>query len=501
MTEQGLKTVVYPEIDEMAMQMFVDKFNEYMKGTFVNVGVSSSDGGGGGGTDTLTGMATNQSPTSSEQQKKDTADAIVKANEDMAYTKPQIEEKKQKGVTDKLGGILGVAGSTALAVGVGAVGVATLISGIFKFLEDSSPPLKTVMGLFETAFNMIWMPVGTILAVQLMPVLRDVMGKVAEWMARAWDLYDMEGWTGLIRGALETSFDILVMLLTEAGPIFGEILGTLIWEMSSKFGLLKVLEMLGVEIPTFHEAVEVAQKNLIQWGEDISAWAVDTWNGVVDWWSGVENGWNEFCSWISGVFETIQAVIETIKTSVGDVFTTIGSLPEKVFDSFKSFFQPIVSFWDGLTLDNFVSKLVDAFREMLKNILNIGGKIADKVSEVVPSEVKNVVKNIPIVSDVISKGSEVAGSVVSGVKSFLGLAEGGVVTEPTWRLFGEAGPEAVIPLNQLSSVVNDYNNNVGSVGNNITINISGNNAVEIGDQVQRVLEKTVGKASSKLMWW
>ncbi len=33
-----------------------------------------------------------------------------------------------------------------------------------------------------------------------------------------------------------------------------------------------------------------------------------------------------------------------------------------------------------------------------------------------------------------------------------GLAEGGIVTRPTWRLFGEAGAEAVIPLSKMGSV-------------------------------------------------
>ena len=32
-----------------------------------------------------------------------------------------------------------------------------------------------------------------------------------------------------------------------------------------------------------------------------------------------------------------------------------------------------------------------------------------------------------------------------------GLAEGGIVTEPTFALIGEAGPEAVIPLNKFNS--------------------------------------------------
>jgi phage-related minor tail protein len=42
------------------------------------------------------------------------------------------------------------------------------------------------------------------------------------------------------------------------------------------------------------------------------------------------------------------------------------------------------------------------------------------------------------------------------------LADGGIVTSPTLALIGEAGPEAVVPLDRM-----------GTGGNNITINVNG----------------------------
>lgn len=45
------------------------------------------------------------------------------------------------------------------------------------------------------------------------------------------------------------------------------------------------------------------------------------------------------------------------------------------------------------------------------------------------------------------------GAGIAGIKSLIGLAEGGVVTKPTVALIGEAGAEAVIPLNKLQSTV------------------------------------------------
>jgi phage-related minor tail protein len=43
------------------------------------------------------------------------------------------------------------------------------------------------------------------------------------------------------------------------------------------------------------------------------------------------------------------------------------------------------------------------------------------------------------------------------------LADGGIVTGPTLALIGEAGPEAVVPLDRMG----------GMGGNNVTINVQG----------------------------
>jgi hypothetical protein len=43
------------------------------------------------------------------------------------------------------------------------------------------------------------------------------------------------------------------------------------------------------------------------------------------------------------------------------------------------------------------------------------------------------------------------GAGIAGIKGLIGLAEGGIVTKPTLALIGEAGAEAVIPLNKMQS--------------------------------------------------
>jgi hypothetical protein len=50
----------------------------------------------------------------------------------------------------------------------------------------------------------------------------------------------------------------------------------------------------------------------------------------------------------------------------------------------------------------------------------------------------------------------------NGMAGFVPMANGGIVTSPQLSLIGEAGPEAVIPLDKM-----------GGMGNNVTINVNG----------------------------
>ena len=60
------------------------------------------------------------------------------------------------------------------------------------------------------------------------------------------------------------------------------------------------------------------------------------------------------------------------------------------------------------------------------------------------------------------------------------LADGGIVTGPTLALIGEAGPEAVIPLNRGG----------GMGGNNITINVQGADPNAVVQALQRYVRQS-----------
>jgi len=56
------------------------------------------------------------------------------------------------------------------------------------------------------------------------------------------------------------------------------------------------------------------------------------------------------------------------------------------------------------------------------------------------------------------------------------LANGGLVMQPTLALVGEAGPEAVVPLDRM-----------GQMGGNVTINVNGGDPNAVVDALRRYM--------------
>jgi len=70
------------------------------------------------------------------------------------------------------------------------------------------------------------------------------------------------------------------------------------------------------------------------------------------------------------------------------------------------------------------------------------------------------------------------------------FAEGGIVTSPTLALIGEAGPEAVIPLDKLKG------RSASNVTNHFSVTIAG--SVYGIDDLERKMEQIVDEYSSKI---
>ena len=479
MVEQGLKAVVYPELDDYGMSEFIKEFQKQMSG-YVSVGVNIPDN------------ATNVQPTESRPQptpeptntqptnpnERETIVQDVKKGINESEVGQNVQEKKldEKGeksykeqlkesigsiigkIADatgisklqqsesgqKMGEILGKAGAIGSAIGVGATSVAEYVGKIFNFLMNASPALRQVFDIIGQLVQLIWMPIGTILAVELMPMIADIAQDIGEWMGEAWEIYDKEGWEGLITKAVEMTFTVLADMLGFILPPIFSALGNMIWDAIT-----------------------------------------DAWDNFTNW---LGEKFNEFIDWL---VEGIQFI--------ANIPGMILDIPRWIIQGFRDLlgeeFDPLFDVIEGIY--NFLVGPMETVTDFVSDIANDPvGTITGSVSAFV---------NDPV------------GTTVSAIKSVIPFfAEGGVVTEPTLGIIGESGPEMIVPLGQVGNASNQYsyNNRLDSLNNDYKINnqnitggntmnfyITGNNATEIGGEVQRILEKTVGKASSKMMWW
>ena len=72
------------------------------------------------------------------------------------------------------------------------------------------------------------------------------------------------------------------------------------------------------------------------------------------------------------------------------------------------------------------------------------------------------------------------------------FADGGIVTSPTFGLIGEAGPEAIVPLNKMKGRSKETTN----ITNNFSVTISG--PVYGIDDLERKMERIVDEYASKI---
>ncbi|KKK86831.1 hypothetical protein LCGC14_2759320, partial [marine sediment metagenome] len=120
----------------------------------------------------------------------------------------------------------------------------------------------------------------------------------------------------------------------------------------------------------------------------------------------------------------------------------------------------------------------DTFFEIWNSIRDFFANIWEDIKNIAFSQLDAIFNKVmSIISAITSIPSQIGGgiSAVGGaVGGFIGLQEGGIVRRPTIARIGEAGPEAVVPLNRLGGL---------GGGANIIINFNGSVFGEDADRV------------------
>jgi TP901 family phage tail tape measure protein len=202
--------------------------------------------------------------------------------------------------------------------------------------------------------------------------------------------------------------------------------------------------------------------------EEMRAQFAEVVNQITEW---VRENEELIQSLVVGVGQAMEYAIKVIMKMIEWIGKLTQWLEDKIFSILTA----------GLRLREDWEKTKDFFRNIWESIKNIFGSAIDWIMD----KLQPLLNAIERVRDLGAGIGQRVGGALETARGWLPFAEGGIVRRPTLGLLGEAGPEAVIPLNKM-----------GAIGG-ITININGGYflsetvAEDIGNQIIGKLKKTM----------
>ena len=323
---------------------------------------------------------------------------------------------------EDLGPVMDVFGEALVGVFEELAPVITDLAGMLPGLMEAFVPLIPIVGDLATIFFEIIekvLPIFVELFSELLPIIAELVPILG---------------------------DVFLEVLDALLPVFLELIDAL---MPIVIALLPVLaELIEALAPVFITLIE-ASLPLI---EKILPLFV------------------ELIEFLTPILVTIGEILGIILVEAVDFLVAAFENAEEFFEGFGVFFERL---WLGLQIifATVVNGLISGFESFINFFVD---------------GFNTVLKGINVVRRALDQDEfELAGRVSFGrleVPELTPLAVGGIVTGPTPALIGEAGPEAVIPLDRLGKM--------GGNTYNITVNSGpGTNGAAVGEQIVNLIRK------------
>ena len=376
-------------------------------------------------------------------------------------------------------------GEGCLGLNTTFLGVAVLIAAVaaaliylytnsetFRDLVNES--VGTLMEILNNLYTTVLLPLFTLLQdlfnVVLLPlitILTDVFVTIIEVIASLL----LELWNNVLAPIVDFIVNILAVAIEGIAkiweswqPIIEQIIKIIdnLWNNILKPIAIWVQETLTGVFQKFGE--------FIKW---LAPFIMDIFQGIIDFFVGIfsfdmDKAWNGICKIFSGAFDLVceifAPIIEWFSDTFGGAWDSVVGAFSGVAEFFSGIWKNICSCFSNVTdwFKNIFSKAWQA----VKDVFSAGGKIFDGIKDGILGGLKAVInalidginKVIKVPFDGINfalktiKKVEILGfkpfdwiSTI-GVPQIPRLAKGGIVNRPTLTLTGEAGREAVLPL-------------------------------------------------------
>ena len=346
------------------------------------------------------------------------------------------------GIAAIIGGLYLTLGSLGAQVGLVAGGIALIVLGIKDFIENGYSMEAVIMiavGAIAALIGVILILNAALLANPITWVVVAIIALVAAFVI-LWN--ECEGfrnfWINLwekVKAGFSKAWEAIVKFFTETIPE----------------AFKKTMEWLRVNIaepianfynkwvkPVVDKLIEIVKKLV----EVIGALFIGLWNllnekVITPIVNGFKGLWEKVKGFFKSLWEDIKTIFSPVVSWLSGVFSQAWEAIKNVFNGFANFFGGL---WDKIK--NTFSKLGTLIGDAISNAVKAG---INAVISLIENRINKAVDLINGAIDLINKLPGVSVSKLTRL-TLPRLAKGGVVDSATIAMFGEAGKEAVIPL-------------------------------------------------------
>lgn len=204
-------------------------------------------------------------------------------------------------------------------------------------------------------------------------------------------------------------------------------------------------------------------------------------------WTKIRTAWSGVRAYFVGIWNGIKGVFSGVGTWFGSKFAAAWS-------AIKSKFAGWGAFWGGLWGQ--IKSKFTGLGQALGNALS--GAVKGGLNKVI-SKVESIINSaINLVNSAIDLANKLPGVKVGHVKSLTlpRLAKGGILTQAQMVIAGEAGPEAIVPLDKLWKKMDELQG-----GGAITINVYGADGQSVNDLAVEVERRLIQAQNRRRLAW
>ena len=299
--------------------------------------------------------------------------------------------------------------------------------------------LKPVWDSVLTVFKAVW----GFIQDSLIPMFLEIAEYVWPLLVEVWEQHLKPTWDELVKTVQDLIIPILQALwdkfLTVRDIILDKVVPALLW-LFDKFKEVFDNYLRPILVPMIEGVFSFIETVI-----GVTFAAIRTLLAVLrgDWsaaWQGIRDIVTEIWEFLTGRFLAWKKVFTDLMSSL------VNALKDKwdwAWNTIKSFFKNALDFIIYLVKN---WNLFAVMKKIWDGILSLVNGVVRKIMGAIDRITSAVRRVKSAISSIAGGVGDVVGDVVGSFPSIPGLASGGIVTSPTLAMIGEAGPEAVVPL-------------------------------------------------------